>query len=313
MKFGFQKFLLEQEGGNDGTFMGGGTSGSTSGGGDNPPSNPGDGDPGITYKYPEGLDQSYYGNPTLLKYADKEGNFNQAEVMKALIHASTTIGADKMPVPTKNFTDEQWRETFTKLGLPKEVKDYAVDIAPPEGMELDTEILEGVKSKAHELGVLPRQLKGIVEFYNDAQANRIKAGMESYKQEVQQNRESLKKEWGDSFDAKMQMCNETLKHFFPEEKDQKAIQNTGFLDTVEGTKFFNMLGEKLKEDGFSPDIKGSFGDTMEQIDSKITETHGKLMEMGRMHPQYNAKLKEYQSLLNKRHGTHIIGAGSSGY
>lgn len=303
--FGFEKFLLEGEP-DGGAFMGGGGGTPPEGGGTPPPD-----DGGVKYHYPEGLDESYHGNPTLLKYADKEGNFNQAEVMKALIHASSTIGADKMTVPTKNFTDEQWRETFTKLGLPADVKDYNIDVEAPEGMKLDTEILDGVKNKAHELGVLPKQLKGIVDFYNNAQAEQMKAGMESYKQEIAQNRENLRKEWGDSFNAKMQMCEETLNHFFPEESDRKAIAETGFLDTIVGTKFFNMLGEKLQEDGFNPEIKGSFGNSMDELDTKITETHGKLMEMGKMHPQYNNKLKEYQTLLNKRHGTQIVGAGSA--
>ena len=68
---------------------------------------PANGEPAgeIKYNYPEGLDSSYHGNQTLLKYADDKGNFKQAEVYKALIHATSAIGADKMLVPNKNFTE----------------------------------------------------------------------------------------------------------------------------------------------------------------------------------------------------------------
>ena len=44
-------------------------------------------------------------------------NFSDAgQLAKSFIHAQRMVGQDKMAAPNNNFTDEDWKETFTKLG-----------------------------------------------------------------------------------------------------------------------------------------------------------------------------------------------------
>lgn len=309
--FLFQYLFMTDEGG---SFMGGGGSGD--GGGDGtggneggtPPNGDGNGaggntDGGITYQYPEGLDPSFHGNPTLLKYANEEGKFNQAEIAKALIHASSAIGADKMIVPNKNFTEEQWVETFRKLGVPESIDDYEVKNNLPEGMKGNDDLLKGFRELAHKAGVLPRQAQQILDFYNEFAGNDAKAQAAAYRESLEADQAKLKQEWGNGFEKNMNLAEQALDHFFPDAADKKALIETGFLDTIEGTKFFKRLGDSLSEDHFRPEAQGGFGDTIQELDAKIKAVHGEMTEMGKFHPQYQAKLQEYQNLLNKRHGT----------
>tara|TARA_R110000782_G_scaffold256878_1_gene346099 strand:- start:365 stop:1264 length:900 start_codon:yes stop_codon:yes gene_type:complete len=294
----FWKVLRMEE--DKGGFMGGG-------GGD--PVDPVDPvDPQeVQYSYPEGLDPSFHGNATLLKHANDKGEFNQAEIAKALIHATSAIGADKMLVPNDKFTDEQWKETFQKLGLPDTVDKYDFQPTLPEGFKVNEELMTGYKQKAHELGILPHQAKGIMEYYNEFNGKDVASQSEAYANTLAEQTASLKTEWGEAYDKNINIAEQALKHFYPDEAQRKAIVETGFLDTIEGTKFFNMLGTSLGEDTIDFKGAGTFGASPEELGNQISAVHGELTKMGQRHPQYQAKLKEYNNLLTKKHGSAVVG------
>jgi hypothetical protein len=293
-----------------GGFMGGGGGAGDPGTGDPQAGDPGTGDPQdgeVQYSYPEGLDSSFHGNPTLLKHANDKGEFNHGEIAKALIHATSAIGADKMLVPNEKFTDEQWRETFTKLGLPDSVDKYDFQSEVPEGFKVNEELMTGYKQKAHELGILPHQAKGIMEFYNEFSGKDIASQSEAYTAQLAADTASLKTEWGDAYGKNINIAEQALNHFYPDDAQRQAVIDTGFLDTIEGTKFFNMLGNSLGEDTLDLKGDGSFGASPEELSDQITAVHGELTKMGQRHPQYQAKMKEYNNLLAKKHGTTPVG------
>ena len=43
------------------------------------------------------------------------------------------IGADKVAIPGKHATDDDWNVVYTKLGRPNEAKDYNLAATIPEG------------------------------------------------------------------------------------------------------------------------------------------------------------------------------------
>ena len=52
-------------------------------------------------------------------------NFNNMEdFVKSYLHAQKLVGADKIPVPNKHATEEDWNEVFKKLGAPNSPEDY---------------------------------------------------------------------------------------------------------------------------------------------------------------------------------------------
>lgn len=318
MIFGMKHFKMEEAGGEEGgaggtgSFMGG--SGADAGNSGTPPASDGgqggQGDGDKTYQYPQGLDESYYGNPTLLRYANEDGSFDQAKIFKDLIHSKSMIGTDKIAVPNKNFTEEQWRETFHKLGVPEKLEDYKIDVNAPEGFDLNEELVNGLKETAHKLGVLPKQLQGIIDHYNQFTAQDVQKSNESWQNQLNEEKQALEKEWGESFNNQMGLAEQALMHFFPDQAEREALAKTGILDTAIGTKLFAKLGNGLKEDGFDHNTTGSFGATPEQVDEMIKTTFTELQSMGRMHPQYQSKLKEYQNLLNKKHGSTPVGTGA---
>ncbi len=56
---------------------------------------------------------------------------------KSYVSAQKLVGADKIPVPSKHATEEDWKNVYHKLGLPQDVKDY--DVKVKEGISIDKE------------------------------------------------------------------------------------------------------------------------------------------------------------------------------
>ena len=73
------------------------------------------------------------------------------------------VGADKIPVPNKHSTDEDWHEVFKRLGAPSSPDDYKYNF---KDQEMDSGQVQEFNKTAHKLGLLPKQAEGLIKFYN---------------------------------------------------------------------------------------------------------------------------------------------------
>ena len=97
-------------------------------------------------------------------------NFNNMEdFVKSYLHAQKLVGADKIPVPNKHATEEDWNEVFKKLGAPESPEDYKYDL---KDQELDSQQVSEFNKAAHKLGLLPKQAEGLIKFYNEMKLHR---------------------------------------------------------------------------------------------------------------------------------------------
>ena len=96
-------------------------------------------------------------------------NFNNMEdFVKSYLHAQKLVGADKIPVPNKHATEEDWNEVFKRLGAPSDPNDYKYDF---KDQEMDSEAVQEFNKTAHRLGLLPKQAEGLIKFYNEMNGN----------------------------------------------------------------------------------------------------------------------------------------------
>ncbi len=66
---------------------------------------------GKTWK--EAISEEYRSNPNIEKFTELDA------LAKSYINAVSMIGTDKIPLPGKSATDEQWNEVYNKLGRPE--------------------------------------------------------------------------------------------------------------------------------------------------------------------------------------------------
>ena len=144
---------------------------------------------------------------TLIPEAYKEEkslqNFsNMDDFVKSYLHSQKLVGADKIAVPNKYATDEDWKDVYKKLGTPDNAESYKYDL--PKESTIDQDALNNFSQEAVKLGLLPHQAQGIMKYYsdvinkgNDDQQAQMKVAQEESEKE-------LRKEYGATFDRQIQ-------------------------------------------------------------------------------------------------------------
>ena len=197
-------------------------------------------------------------------------NFNNMEdFVKSYLHAQKLVGADKIPVPNKHATEEDWNEVFKKLGAPNSPEDYKYNF---KDQEMDSEAVSEFNKTAHRLGLLPKQAEGLIKFYNEMNVNNA-ASQEEAAAQAQMNVEAeLKKEFGPQYNKRLDQA----KRLAVNSLGQDFLENTYLKDgsrlgdNLNVIKAFSDLADKLSED---PIIQGDGTSymTAKDIEKEITE------------------------------------------
>ncbi len=197
-------------------------------------------------------------------------NFNNMEdFVKSYLHAQKMVGADKIPVPNKHSTDEDWNEVFKRLGAPSSPDDYKYDF---KDQELDQGQVSEFNKTAHKLGLLPKQAEGLIKFYNEMNGN-IAASQEQQAADAQLNTETeLKKEFGPQYAKRLDQAKKLALSSLGEEFLENTYLKDGSRlgDNLTVIKAFSNLADKLSEDEI---IKGDGSDymTAREIEKEIAE------------------------------------------
>ena len=197
-------------------------------------------------------------------------NFNNMEdFVKSYLHAQKLVGADKIPVPNKHATEEDWNEVFKRLGAPSDPNDYKYDF---KDQEMDQGQVQEFNKTAHKLGLLPKQAEGLIKFYNEMNVNNAASQEEAAAQSQMNVEAELKKEFGPQFNKRLDQA----KRLAVNSLGQDFLENTYLKDgsrlgdNLTVIKAFSSLADKLSED---PIIQGDGSSymTAKDIEKEITE------------------------------------------
>lgn len=166
---------------------------------------------------------------------------NIEALAKSYVNAQKLIGADKIPVPSKHATEEDWRAVFNKLGLPQDMKEYAV--TKPKDATFDDQFVGQFKEAAFKAGILPKQAQSLVEWFNTAN-HKIASEMGTKREEqIAKEIGELKTEWGEAFKHKIGYANQVLRDFGGKELET-YLQQTGLANDTRLVKLLSKIGEK---------------------------------------------------------------------
>ena len=242
---------------------------------------------------------------TLIPEAYKEEkslqNFsNMDDFVKSYLHSQKLVGGDKINVPNKYATDEDWKQVYKKLGTPDNAEAYKYDL--PEGHRIDDDTLKNFSSEAVKLGLLPHQAQGIMKYYNDV----INKGNDDQQAQMKLAQEEsvkeLRKEYGATFDRQIQsaknLAHATLgKEFI---NDTLLQDGTRLGDNPQVIKAFVGLANKLSEDTM---VKGDQVPylTVPEINKQIAS----LQQEGsaywdKRHPGHSQAVEEVAALIRKK-------------
>ena len=228
-------------------------------------------------------------------------NFNKMDdFVKSYLHSQKMVGLDKIPVPNKHATDEDWKEVYKKLGSPDTAEAYKYSL--PEDHAVPEDTLKSFSEQAVKLGLLPNQADGIMKYYNEV----INQGEneQNIKSEAARkiSEQELRKEFGSTFDNRItgakNLATATLGADFL--NTTMLADGSKLGDNTQIVKAFANLSEKLSEDDI---VKGDTPDFMTTND--ITKQIGALQQKGsaywdKKHPAHSVAVEEVAALIRKK-------------
>ena len=229
-------------------------------------------------------------------------NFNNMEdFVKSYLHAQKLVGADKIPVPNKHATDEDWNEVFKRLGAPQNPDDYKYNI---KDQELDQTQVKEFNKAAHQLGLLPKQAEGLIKFYNEMNGNNAASQEEAAAEAQLQTETELKAEYGPQFSKRLDQAKKLAVNSLGSEFLENTYLKDGSRlgDNIKVIKAFSELADKLSEDEI---IKGDGSEymTAKDIEKEINElTQEGSAYWSKTHPNHQKAVQEVLKLREMLNG-----------
>jgi hypothetical protein len=230
------------------------------------------------------LPDSIRGHKSLESIADV------GSLAKGYVHAQSLVGTDKIPVPGKWATDDDWNHVYSKLGKPETIEGYSFET--PEGAQVDPDMMEWFKGTAHKAGLNPGQAQNLFMDYL-TQIGERQAHTEGVQQQAMSDSvNALRQEWGQAYDQRVNFATQVFRNFGADEVDQIALADGSRLGDNPGViKLLSKVGQFMNEKMGEDSIAG-LGQTGV---STPDEAQAKLREVtAQGSPYWNAKHPEHK-------------------
>ena len=234
----------------------------------------------------DSLPEDLRAEPSLKNFSDP------AALAKSYVHAQRMIGADKIPLPGKSATDDEWRAVYKRLGAPDDPQEYKVEFSDDI---LSSQESSSFRSAAFEAGLNQRQVERMSQFISQS-ISEARNGLEQKVDEARYNGEQeLRQEWGQAFDQKIEMAYKAANTF---------LGDTELLDTVQladgrllgdhpaVVKMFAKLASEIGEDkliGDTTELVMTPADAQRQID-EVTRQGTPYWD--KFHPEHRQYVEE---------------------
>jgi hypothetical protein len=214
--------------------------------------------------------------PSLRNFTDP------ASLAKSYVHAQRMIGADKIPLPGKTATDEDWANVWSKLGRPQAPSEYQLHFENP--VFADSE-LESFKKSAFDAGLNNRQVERMAKFLEETVSGANSSRSEMAEKAVYDAEQELRQEFGQAFEQRMALAYNAAKQLLGDADmlDEVQLADGRMLgDHPQVVRMFAKLAEQIGEDKL-------LGETSELIMTP-QEANMRIAEMTRRDSPYWDKL-----------------------
>lgn len=156
-----------------------------------------------------------------------------------------------LTLPPKDATPEQWAEFYKQIGAPDKPEAYELPV--PEGDS--GEFAKTAATWFKEAGLLPQQARVLAAKWNEFSAAQAQAAEAAEQRRIaqmdaqnKQQEAALKTEWGQQYEANMELARRAVRQFIPGDKAADVISaledKLGYAETI---KLMHSIGRGLGE------------------------------------------------------------------
>ena len=193
---------------------------------------------------PRSLPDDLANEPSLRNFDDV------SKLAKSYVHLVKMRGVPEDQL-IKLPSDGNYSEIYNKLGRPEDPSGYEIDIS--------NDLNKDYAENAHQLGLSKDQARKIYSWMSDKYNQLQQEDRSQYEESVRMGLDSLKREWGQEFNAQTQIAKQAFLQLADAEM-VKTMEESGLGNSPQMIKLFNKVGQILKEDGMlQNDV--AFGDS----------------------------------------------------
>ena len=247
--------------------------------------------PKVATSWKEAISEEFRQDPNIEKFTEIDA------LAKSYINATKMIGQDKVAVPNKNSTEDQWNEVYDKLGRPESPDKYALDVKS-DVVPLDNGAVKQFAENAHKLGLSNKQAQGVLEFYkNSMEGTAQQSKIDTETAQVQAEQE-LRQEWGREFENNVKKAGALAKaNMNPEILDMELKNGMRVGDHPEIIKGFAKIAGMMSEDNMvttESEQVNSNKDIESEISSIMNNREGPYWN--KQHPDHDKTVQQVYTL-----------------
>ena len=247
----------------------------------------------------DSLPEALSTNPSLKNINDV------GSLAKSYVHAQRMVGADKIPLPGSNSTDDDWIKVYDKLGRPADIKDY--DVTMPDMFDGN-----GFRESIHAAGLNQKQAASVAQFIH-SQSEAANEKLNAYHEQARLDTEAeLRQEYGKTFDDKIKRAQSTAKYLLGSKGDPSSKDNIlGNIRLADGRmlgdhpdiiRMFEAMSHEIAEDdldGVTTESAMTPQDAQEEIDTIQADRSGPYWN--KHHPEHDKMVARVNELFEYVH------------
>jgi hypothetical protein len=233
----------------------------------------------------DSLPEDLRNEPSLRTFTDP------GALAKSYVNAQRMIGADKIALPGKSATPDEWREVYNRLGAPTEASGYEFDGDVP----LEENYLNSFREHALNAGLRPSQANEMMNFVRST-IDGMNEGMSQSAEEARYaGEQELRQEFGQAFEQRLELAQMAAKNLLggTEMFDNIQLSDGRMLgDHPDIIRMFSNLASQIGEDnlaGETTELIMTPEEASRQI-AEMTRRDGPYFD--RMHPEHETYVAE---------------------
>lgn len=253
-----------------------------------PPAN-NDGNTNTPIEWLKGVEESLMNEPSVRIQKDLNS------LVKSYVSAQKAMGAEKVSIPKKDATPEQWNEFYKRIGLPEAEDKYG--LTRDEKSSVDEAFFNEFKKSAFAAGILPHQAQALLTSFEGISKRNVETLQNNANEVTKSQIEELKREWGEAYDGKLEIIKETVDKFGGDEL-RAVLKQAGLGANPTVAKLFVQIGESLLEKT-PKGMKDTPAETSRKLEDILADNN---------HPYHNpahighaAAVKEVEALFQKQY------------
>ena len=217
-------------------------------------------------------------------------NFKSVQdLAQAHLEAQKLIGKKGIIPPSEGASQKEMDNFYAALGRPNTPKEYKVDdIQAPEGLSIDNELRDSFLNKAHSIGLLPYQVRDLMQWQLENDVNSANADTEATKKSINEATTALRNEWGAGFDANVALAERVVNQFADGATKDALRGQLG--NDPRFVKMLANIGKSLSEDTLGEGVAATMVMTPAEAQAEISK-----IRSDKNHPYWHPEHVENKS------------------